>query len=521
MYNILVFDNTYTYTSYVGWNVGTASMCSADGLISSKESRKRRRWHDDVFRHLRVQFSIAVIHLKERTNEYSIHEINVFTHRLLSIMHDVSQTEIGLTFLCSASFVSLLCTLVPMQHGTRCGLLLWPKSRRLVYRILRRVLPRLEAEHVELIFSKESKEKSFLVTLLELIGSVSGASVLSSSASQKTKDSADMIAMNDRASYGRGHIFSSESCECVALLRLLVRDSVSWKSHLQSVMCTCLGDAVHFIKEETKKNLEQETEDSEKDVTTSSTSTTIISKETKEMDDVAPESEYHDKAVVLSSGLGLPIELCELALEKFGGNENNAAEFAFLNLDNMDVLIRERRKIKSRKTLSSSGTMTSSSSSTNKNREDTKNIRDLHTPVKMKPCDSALVLALGVVAVLGGSREHFRVGGRVTIKAGRQGGSSGGTVLHLSTNTYAVVVFGEAVSSSDSEHSTERVSLFSLNPSEDIEPSSRIVSLKNKNVLDFMWKILNIKNGIDEVNTARLLLLRSMSLEAMFHVRNT
>ena len=32
---------------------------------------------------------------------------------------------------------------------------------------------------------------------------------------------------------------------------------------------------------------------------------------------------------------------CVSWMEKFGGNENNAAEFAFLNLDNMDVLIKE------------------------------------------------------------------------------------------------------------------------------------------------------------------------------------
>ena len=87
------------------------------------------------------------------------------------------------------------------------------------------------------------------------------------------------------------------------------------------------------------------------------------------------------------------------------------------------------------------------------------------------------------------------------------------------TNAYAVVVFGEAVSSSNSEHSTERVSLFSLNPSEDVEASSNIVSLKNKSVVDFMSTVLHVnRSAVDGENTARLLLLRSMSLEALVHI---
>ena len=111
---------------------------------------------------------------------------------------------------------------------------------------------------------------------------------------------------------------------------------MSWKRHLQNVFCDCLGDSVQLIKEQIENN------DEERKMETRESSNI----QHQEVENVIPKSEYHDKAVVLSSGLGLPVELCELALEKFGGNENNAAEFAFLNLDNMDALIKERRRVK-------------------------------------------------------------------------------------------------------------------------------------------------------------------------------
>ena len=56
------------------------------------------------------------------------------------------------------------------------------------------------------------------MTLLELEGSVSSASVLSKA--NLTDASADVVAMKERSSYGRGHIFRSNlvsvflCCDC-------------------------------------------------------------------------------------------------------------------------------------------------------------------------------------------------------------------------------------------------------------------------------------------------------------------